>query len=455
MSGWLSTETIFGVAIAAAFFFYAQRQLSNAVYAYAVLGAVPWIQVGAFSGNEMVQGLALAEVLATALFLAWLLRRSGAAFEPAASAAFNRWLFLILPFSALSLVSGWAWLDHTVPLQNVKLSVSIGQVMLFAWPMGVYLVAADQVRTVTWIERFRRTVIWLAIPQVVMLAVPRTGVYLSWSWYFGLIAAPLAMASLKYEPSVLRRLGLVALALLPAAQGVATGKAFLYLYVIVSTLVVLWIRARRLCIFLAFALGMAGIVSQFVPPRSLLPGFVEQLEDEEVNQQSWGGRSGRDALAVDAVNIWSGHPLLGVGPGNSYPYMLRYSVIGTPHSQYLNLLVEQGIVGVMLFVAFVAGVIRFGFWAISVRRAREEEVFLLGWFASFVAWSFCSITGDYMLHSIRNGGIEMFTGYYIHWVFLGAAVGVARGVRGVELVAVASPTPDTWQVRPGREVAFR
>lgn len=446
MSGWLTPGTLLGLLIAAAFVVVAFRDLPRAVLVYAVLGAVPWLQVGAFSGNEFVQGLLLAQVLATVLVAVWLLQRPGAVPAAVARVPFNKWLLLVIPATLLSLISGVAWLDPTVPQQNVKLMVSVGQVLLVAWPIGVYLVTSDQVRQVAWITSFRRLVTILALPQLVLLVWDGGQPYLSFSWYFGLIASPLACARL-FESSTggIQRLGLIGLTLLPLVEGLRTGKAFLYLYVVFVLLTVLWVRARRVAVAAALAGAALLLVVQLVPMTSLLPAPVEALLDIERRQQSWDGRAGRVALAQDAIAIWSKFPVLGVGPANSYPYMLRYSVIGTPHSQYFNFLVEFGLLGLGLFVLFVLGVIRFGLQAVAVRRTQEERVFLVGWLASFVAWSACSLIGDYMLHSIRNGGIEMFSGYYIHWVFLGAAVGIARHRQPALRPAVAARSaPTTW-----------
>lgn len=454
MAGWLSLDSLLGLATAGLLAMVAFRDLARGIYLCSVLAAVPWIRVGAFAGNEVVQGLALAEVLATVLIAVWLVRRGPAALAVLDAVPFNRWLLLLPVVAILSLASGLAWLDHTVPQRNVKVAVSIGQILLFLWPIGLYLVAADQVRSVEWVRGFRRTVMVLAVPQVLMLLEPGTARYLSWSWYFGLIAAPLACAELVYERSALWRAALVVLVALPMLEGLRAGKAFLYAYVATAILVVLWLRARRAFLLTAASLAIAAAVIALLPrPESLLAPF-SALIDVERAQQSWGGRAGRLALAADAVAVWSGHPVLGVGPANSYPYMLRYSVIGTPHGQYVNLLVELGAIGAGLFVAFVGGVIRFGIRAVRVRREREVDVFLLGWLASFVAWSFSSLAGDYMLHSIRNGGLEMFSGFYIHWIFLGTAVGTSRSATAWSPAqATLQPGPRTWLaegIRPGQ-----
>jgi O-antigen ligase len=298
----------------------------------------------------------------------------------------------------------------------------------------------------------------LALPQLVVLFWSAAAPFLSFSWNFGLVAAPLACARL-FEPNVgyRERLGLLVLTLLPLVEGVRTGKALLYLYVVLVVLTVLWVRARRVALAGAVALAGLVLVMQLFPLATLLPAPIEALVEVERSQQSWGGRAGRVALAQDAISIWSDFPLLGVGPANSYPYMLRYSVIGTPHSQYFNVLLEFGIIGLGLFVLFVVSAIRFGLRAVSMRLPSEARVFLVAWLASFVAWSVCSLTGDYMLHSIRNGGIEMFSAFYIHWVFLGAAVGAVRHhLASPARVMAAKLVPTTWgalrsaHVIPGR-----
>src|SRR5215203_6058427 len=107
--------------------------------------------------------------------------------------------------------------------------------------------------------------------------------------------------------------------------------------------------------------------------------------------------------------------------------MLRYSLLGTPHSQYADLILECGVIGLGIFLVFVGTIALHAYRAIDRPRDPEHQIFLVGWLASFGALSIVSITGDYMLHSIRNGGIEMFTGFYIHWVFMGAAMGILRG----------------------------
>ena len=414
-------STALGLIITVAYLFVVRGRLDRGLLGLCMLGPIPFIQVGALAGNDVAQGLMLVECLALVLVGLWL--ADGRFKARASSAGFERWLIALAAAGILSLLSGLIWLDPTVPQRNVKVAVSIGQLALYAWPISIYLVATDVASQAGWAERFTRLMLMMAIPQFAILAVPSLRPYLAWTVFFGVIASPLALTLFFDERRVWLRIVLAAYVVCPALEGLATDKFFLYAYVGISAAVILWWRwswkivaAGVLAVML---FGMAAALSD----SSLNP--FQSLVDQEERQQSWGGQGGRDRLALDALTIWSNYPLLGVGPGNVYPYMLRYSTIATAHNQYANLLIEQGLVGIAFYVAFIGGAIRFGIQRLREPRGPREQAFVLAWFGSFIAWSVTSLSGDYMLHSIRNSGLEVFSRYFLHWVFLGSAVGVS------------------------------
>jgi hypothetical protein len=435
--GWLSLPSLLGMAIAAAFAVVASRDLARGLAWYAVLGAVPFIEVGAFSGNDLVQGLPLAEVLGAVLLGVWVTQQKR--WPLGRLRGFEAWLLLLLPASILSLTSGLAFLDRDVPQQNVKLSVSIGQILLFGWPMAVYFVTSRIVEQGLPIERWWKPTLWLAVPQVLLLTVPASRPYVSWSIYFGLIAAPLAFARATYEPDWRKAVGLCLFGVPPFLEGLWTGKAFLYGYVAISFAAVAALRARRMLWLALPVIGIAASMMMLLPEDAQLPGPLAGLVEQERSQQSWGGEAGRGQLMEDALNIWVRYPVFGVGPANCYPYMLRYSILGTPHSQYADLILECGLVGLSIFLLFVAGAWRTGFAALKAPGDPERDIFLVGWLASFTALSVVSISGDYMMHSIRNGGIGMFSGFYLQWIFLGAAMGLIRREEGAAAMVRIGP----------------
>src|SRR5262249_45758505 len=148
---------------------------------------------------------------------------------------------------------------------------------------------------------------------------------------------------------------------------------------------------------------------------------------------------GREQLIRDGLGIWSRAPVLGVGPGNNYPYMLRYSTLGTAHNQYVNILIELGAVGLVCFVVFSYQALRMGLKLWRSARHPAHRALVLSWFGMFGAFLVGGFFGDFMLPSIRNAGLELFAEFYVQWIVLGLIVSAAAierryrtGVRAYE-----------------------
>jgi O-antigen ligase len=153
---------------------------------------------------------------------------------------------------------------------------------------------------------------------------------------------------------------------------------------------------------------------------------VRALVTAEAVQQSIGGDFGRLRLAADAVRIWGEYPLLGVGPGNMWPYMHTYSVLDTSHNQYTNVLLELGVAGLACVVAFIVAAFRTGLRLRHHLQAPFGRTLALGWLGAFAGVVAGGFTGDVLLPSVRNSGLETFGFIYPQWVLLGLLVSLAR-----------------------------
>jgi O-antigen ligase len=421
MSAWLTPQSLAALAVTLIFAALALQRPARAVLAYAVLGAAPPVlQLGAFSGRTISQGLLLAEALATVLFGAWLARHHARS----TFAEFEKPLFAFVAVCMASMVALLVLPDHRVE-NSTSTAVSVGQILLVLWPVGVYLAAADFITDTAQLRWLQRAMITLSIGQLVEPLAPQSWQpYLGWVWTFGTFASPFALAGIFSTRSMPLRAFFLLIALVPLVRGVIDGKAFLYGYVAVAGLTVLMIRASKLGAVLAGAAAALALVAVVVFGDEALSRPLELLLNKERSQMSYGGSSGRGELALAALSIWEQAPLLGVGPGNSYVYMLQRSPIGTPHNQYLNLLVEFGLLGLAAWLVFLVVA-----WRTGLRIYREAThpvhvSFALGWLGMFAGMVVGGITGDFMVHSIRNGGIELFSGYYLQWVLLGGLAAI-------------------------------
>jgi O-antigen ligase len=414
-----------GAALAAVFLFACVRDIRLGLLLYLLFGWLP-LDMVPLQGSRVSAGLWPAEVLATILFGVWFLRDRPQG-RPLLTLPFERALAAIVPLAIVSAVAGLSFPDPAVDQRHLKPLVSAGQLLLFGWPLAVYLVAADVVKTSAHAARLFTWVYALApLSYLVMLLPAPYDAAFGWAQYFGLFTAPYALVLLLSRATLGRRLFSLAVWLCPLVIGIFAGRAFFYGVWLVSTAVVLTARIGSRVLLIGPLAASVLVLYLWTQEPGALPGPLRALVESEEQQKSLGGRSGRGAIWADAIAIWSDHPIFGVGPGNSWPYMNRYSVIDTPHSQYFNVLLELGVVGLAAFLAFLGSAL-----AYCVRLWKRSPLgpsadLRLAWLGVFVGLVVGNALGDFMLHSIRNDGLKLFSLYYPQWVLLGAIVGSAR-----------------------------
>ncbi len=86
------------------------------------------------------------------MFVVWLVTQGR---RPIRSVPFNRTLLLFLPISAISLIVGFVAYDPAIAVDHMKLSVSLGQILLTMWPIATYLVVANAVHDTKTINTIR------------------------------------------------------------------------------------------------------------------------------------------------------------------------------------------------------------------------------------------------------------------------------------------------------------
>ena len=431
---WFSIETLGGATAALAFAGLCYTNMRVAILIFTAVGCIQGFQVGAFAGNEMTLGLLPVELLATVLIVVWALRLLSGG-SRLRRAAFSAPLLLLILASLVSLITGFTWFDPTIPLHNLKLAVSVGQILLIIWPIGVYLVVANSIDDGRAIQAIRNIIVILALPSLVLVVTPAALPYLEWSFAFALPASSLCFAEFFHTRSLPRKAGLLVITFAPVVYGFAMGKAFFYSYVVVSVAVIGWLKARRLVLVLAPFAFAAYVVAVPLASGNLTPAFIREAVETEESQQSLGGTGGRDQLVADGLNIWSRFPILGVGPGNNYPYMLRYSSLGTAHNQYVNILMELGLVGLACFLLFAFKAVRMGLklWRTALNPMHEKMA--LAWLGLFAGMLVGGMFGDFMIPSIRNGGLQLFSLFYVQWILLGLIVSMTAIERGYRAAA--------------------
>lgn len=415
--------------LAAAFALLCRAGLSRATLIYAAVAWIPLPGLIAVQGRQTTASLHPVEVLATVLALTWWWdrrRRGGPMLRP----TFNRPLIGLVAVAGISLVTGRLWLDPEVPAANVNLAVSLGQIALFVWPIAIAIVVGDVVRDARTRRRLEAILTALALPGVAYPVLEPLGISTAWSVHIGLVAGPFAFARLVSRPWTGWAMVDLAVVSAPIVAGLVAHKALWYIAGGAGLLAVLVIRGRAVVFVTGLLVAALVVCASYAITADPLPPPARAQVEFERAQQSLGPQAGRLRLAIDAVRIWERAPVFGVGPGNMWPYMHRYSVLDTSHNQYTNLLLELGLAGLTCFVMFAGAAVATGFRLYNRLGSGAARATALGWLGGFIGLLVGGLTGDVLLPSIRNDGLEALRWAYAPWVALGLLVSLARVDRG-------------------------
>ena len=138
---------------------------------------------------------------------------------------------------------------------------------------------------------------------------------------------------------------------------------------------------------------------------------------------------GFDRLTMfqDAFNIWQRHPFLGVGAGNYQFFDIAYGtdVGGVAHSQYLEILAEMGVPGLLCFlwlVVVMGQTTLKHFNTATSHMGKTLALAYLGFYAGLIALGFF---GDPMLPSVAGaGGTFAFVIVAYPWLIFGLVLSI-------------------------------
>jgi O-antigen ligase len=334
-------------------------------------------------------------------------------------------LLLLIGASLFSFIAAQFTWDYRVPTEHRYLVAQITEIGLLCMPIAVYLLVSNSLKDLRWAKAvccsllvvgmmgFASDCPWIRLPD-----------FFNIRWT-GLLTIPLI--SLLYAYIILHKeLGLkqlvagCLLALVLTVQYRYMSWVVMWLSASVSLCVISWYRSRRL-----FAAVISLVLLTCLIRIDL---FRDIVEAERVEQ------------SLERFNIWAsslsmgfGRPLWGIGPDSFYPYYSHYYAnvydtlnVTSPHSNWVQMFIQYGIIGFAAFVWFAVACLR----SLSklYRQAQgtfEREVLLaaLGTFAGMVV---ISGLGDYIFPARANGGLLTFGITVYNWILLGLAFALGK-----------------------------
>lgn len=344
----------------------------------------------------------------------------------------------LLVVGLLSLVASWLFWDARVPTGSAR---GYGHRSIDYQVTGLYMLAVPALAfaggvigsRVFRVERLYAWVFagltaltlfgfgsWLQHPVNPIQAFSqgqRTTLDYQWTAFMLVLAVALAFhaqrRALRWVALLLMLLG----ALTASVQYVLSA----WLAILAAVALMIWLRfGARGAVLLAGAMITVGLlleptVATIVAQRASSPD-VDRLK-----------------LWQSALVVWTKSPVWGVGPGNFASYMETYNAFPLglvlqgyqqAHDIFLEILAEDGVVGLVLLGAFVALVVRtlVTFKAASPLAgfARTSALGLL------VATAVIAALGGGFVPTIASAGYNALPKILIEWFVIGCGVGLAR-----------------------------
>jgi O-Antigen ligase len=159
-------------------------------------------------------------------------------------------------------------------------------------------------------------------------------------------------------------------------------------------------------------------------PIGVLVAYFIATQSIGTDEYSWGTRLDAWFIVTEIVRV---SPLFGLGFANYYWYtplfpIRGYAVHFNSHSQYVDLLAETGIIGLLIFFWFFGEVARVG---LNLRDRVPEgfaQAYVYGALGGLVGTIFAGFLVDWVLPFVYNIGLTGFRASVVGWLFLGGLI---------------------------------
>lgn len=388
------------------------------LYAVILCSGFVRFKAGTGTGSAIVASLGCAAMLCACWLINRALHRQRLIFLPPQ---------IIVPGLALaffvffSILWGRATLDPRVSMPPTFLRVQIAASLLFFVSIGLLFIGADLLR-----DRRARNGIVAILIAIGLFALPfqAIGVYIPIYNVFGLFGVWFvalcwgqALANDRLPPPLRWLLGAAAIgwvAIQLSRERDWVSGWFPPLIALVLVTVIL--RPRIGLPALATSLALAFIYQD----------TLNALMISEEDQGSLGGDFGRFGLWARGLEVLQDHLVFGTGPAG---YALYYvSLVPdkamSMHNNYMDILAETGVFGLLSFVALLIGLGWLGYTTLPTLREPSDRVACAAALAGLVAVAQGMMLGDWVIPFVYNQTIAGFDHAAYTWLMFAVLCGL-------------------------------
>ncbi|HZD11470.1 MAG TPA: O-antigen ligase family protein [Candidatus Binatia bacterium] len=343
----------------------------------------------------------------------------------------------IPPLLVLLIVSGVSFFVGQLPwfqTHAAPVTAQLGGLGVILFSAMAFLLAAHQFKELRWIEYFTWTFLAFGGVFLVFRVVPGLFRYSGYVFTWGATSSQfwnwllaIAFGQLLFNKKLRTRWRAALVVLLAAAVYAAFIQTYEWRSGWLPPLIAIVVIAALYDWRLAALVVVAGLL--------ITPGLLQQLI--VTDEYSYSTRVDAWIILLEIIRV---NPILGLGPANYYYYTPLYEIRGynvrfNSHNQYLDIVAQIGLVGLMVLVWFFVSVARVA-WELRDRVpdgfARAYVYATLGGLVGTVV---SGMLGDWFLPFVYNVGVVGMRSSVLGWLFMGGLIAIEQMVQQGQLTA--------------------
>ncbi|MBE0410699.1 MAG: O-antigen ligase family protein [Anaerolineales bacterium] len=318
-----------------------------------------------------------------------------------------------------------------VPLaQHAPINAQIAGLAVFIVSALAFVLAVHQITDLRWLQAITWVFLIIGAVYIIGRFIPALGIRRFFQWgsdgslfWLWLVAISFSQAVFNRDLKPFWRLALLGLAVATFSFSLFQFRDWAsgWLPALAAVVIIVSLRSWRV----ALGLILVGVIIKLVTD----PGLFGVLAEEE--QYSIDTRW----VAYEIVlQLARANPILGLGMSNYYHYTPIIPIMGwyvefNSHSQYIDLIAQTGILGLICFFWLFVEIGKVGWRLRTQVKDGFQYAYVIGAMGGLVGMLVAGILGDWVLPFVYNVGLVGLRSSLIAWLFLGGLVAVDKHLR--------------------------
>ncbi|MCP4421392.1 MAG: O-antigen ligase family protein [Chloroflexi bacterium] len=378
-----------------------------------------------------VPGLGLTAVLLFGLTALWLIDMVVRyhAIKIIKSSTFTPLLYFTVTIIVAFIMGQLPWF----PIQPAPLDAQLGGIAIFILSFCAFLLVAHQIQDIHWLRKI--TYLFLSIAGLYIIGRflepirrfnmqffhPGTIGSLFWVW---VVAISASQALINRQLHIRWRFALLSLTLATLYIGFFQANAWSSGWIpgFIAIFVIFLVSIPRL----AIPVGLLGSFWALLSLQKLYDTIVlgDNAYSTLTRLEAW-------RIVIEIVKV---NPVLGLGPANYRFYTALFPILGwsvqfNSHNNYVDIIAQTGLLGLIVFLWFLWEVGRLT-WRLRLKVPADgfAQAYVYGCMGGWVGTIVAGMLGDWVLPFVYNVGIEGLRASVLFWLFLGGIVAIEQMV---------------------------